>query len=313
MTTADASTSTELALRPLSELTTLDLSEKFLADYQTLNPEVQTELFQELEEDGITLNLSHLTRVKVPTGGITQFMITDEDGVEQAVRELVGVVLAALDRRSYWKVKFGEAGSEEGPPDCSSRDGKLGDGMYGVGSELHPSGECATCPMAARGSAGTGTQASACKSQKLLFLASTQELLPMIVAVPPASLANWTKFRVGGVIKSRRRAGGPKEIKLTLAKKKNPNNIEYAEIEFTSTGRDFTPDERTVISAFKARMQQMIKENQEALDAMAAASAANQSTMEAAAEDGTVPFDEVADGALPQDEDFTGAASTGKR
>lgn len=313
MTTLDSSASTELATRPLSELATLDLSEKFLADYRALNPEEQAELYQELEEDGIQLNLSHLTRVKVPTGGITQFQITDEDGVEQAVRELVGVVLAALDRRSYWQKKLGESGGEEGPPDCSSRDGKLGEGMYGVGSDLHPSGECASCPMAARGSAGTGTQASACKSQKLLFLASTQELLPMIVAVPPASLGNYTKFRVGGVIKARRRTGGPKEIKLSLKKAKNPNGIEYAEIEFTSTGREFTADERTVIAAFKQRMQQMIKENQEALDAMAAASAANQSSMDDAAANGSVPFDEVADGDLPQDEVFTGASTNAKR
>ncbi len=311
------STSTEVVLRPLSELATLNLSEAFLADYESLDPGAQAELIDELREDGIELHLGHLTRVKVPTGGITQFQITDEDGVEQAVRKLIGVVLATIDRRSFWVRKLGEGGGEgdqTGPPDCSSRDAVTGDGMYGVGSDLHPSGDCASCPMAARGSAGTGTQASRCKTQKLLFFASTQEALPMIVAIPPASLGNYTRFRVGGTIKRKRGPGARgrtvKEMVLELEKKKNTNNIEYAEIKFSATDRQFTEDEMTLIAEFRRRTGVMIKENQEALDAMAAASAATEFTESP----GPVPFGEDSDDdGLPRDEVSTGARSNAKR
>jgi hypothetical protein len=310
---ADAATSTEVVLRPMSELMQLNLSPEFVESYPVFDPEEQQALYDELAEAGIELNLSHLTRVKVPTGGITQFQIVDEDGVEQAVRELTGVVLQALSRRSFWEKKFDDADREEGPPDCASRDGITGDGMYGVGSDLHPTGDCASCPMAARGSAGTGTQASKCKTQKLLFLASPQENLPMIIAVPPASLSNWTKFVVGGSIKRKRGSTrGPKEISLKLTKQKNPNNVEYAAIEFSATGRAFTEDEKTVIKAFSARMSELIKENQEALDKMANAAAANGTPV--SDEGAGVPFGDYdggdADG-IPRDEVPVG--STAKR
>lgn len=299
-TTATTRTATtEIALRPFAELAALDLSREFLDDYAPLNPEAQAELYQELDEDGVELRMSDLTRVKVPTGGTTQFMIFDEDGVEQAVREIVGVVLATVDRRSFWQRKLDEAGGEgeeggEGPPDCSSRDGQTGQGMYGVDSDLHPSGDCETCPMAARGSAGTGTQASKCKSQKLLFLASTMEQLPMIVTVPPGSLKSYRDFRVGNVAKRRRTGGGAKELKISLRVEKNPQKIKYGVLVFQGTGRAFSPDEAAVIREFSHRMKIMIKENEEALDRMAAA-AANLSDMSDEADvvgGGAVPFGE---------------------
>ncbi|MBC8092769.1 MAG: hypothetical protein H7Y15_12680 [Pseudonocardia sp.] len=305
--TTDASASnptTEIAIRPLSDLTELTLTQEFLDAYEVLDPGAQVELYAELAEDGIELNLSHLTRVKVPTGGITQFQITDEDNVEQAVRELVGVPLQVLDRRSMWLRNLDDAEGEKGPPDCSSRDGKVGDGLYGVGSERHPSGECMSCPMNARGSAGTGTAASKCKAQKLMFLASTQESLPVIVSIPAASLANYTKFRVGGSIKAKRRSRGPREIKLTLKKAKNARGIEYAEIEFAATGREFTEAETTVVEVFKQHMAVMIKENQAALDAMANAAASHANgTGEFTESEGPVPFgNESDDDGLPRDE-----------
>lgn len=301
---------TEVAVRPLSELTTLTLSEQFREEYEVLDPGAQVELYAELERDGIELHLGHLTRVKVPTGGITQFQITDEDNVEQAVRELRGVPLKVLDRRSMWLRNLDDAEGDKGPPDCSSRDGKTGDGLYGVGSERHPTGDCMSCPMNARGSAGTGTQASKCKAQKLMFLASTQEALPMIISIPAASLGNYTRFRVGGSIKAKRRSRGPKEIRLTLKKAKNPRGIEYAEIEFAATGREFTDDEKVVIGAFSERMDQMIKANQAALDAMANAAAAhaNGGTTEFTESPGEVPFGDRSDeDGLPLDEVDTGS------
>lgn len=308
MTATDETTpGTEIVLKPFDELARYQLSEELLA-FDVLNPEVQAEMYAELEEDGIRLNLSHLTRVKVPSGGITQFQIEDEDGIEQAVRELKGIVLGTQDRRSYWVHKLGEGDGEEGPPDCSSRDAKIGEGMYGVGSEKNPSGECAVCPMNARGSAGTGTQAAACKQQKLLFLGTEMESVPMIVTIPPTGLKPYEQFSVGSAIR-RRRSGGPrpvKELSITLQKKKNPKGIEYAEMVFKATGRTFTGDDVAVVNEFRRRMALMLKENQEALDRMANAAAADAT----AVDNGEDIYDEVPDDALPQDEVFAGGKST---
>lgn len=293
---------TEIDIRPTpsSELARLDLSAEFLESYPVLNPETQAVLVQSLEEDGLELSVSSFTRIKVPTGAMTQWAVPNDTGDSDYVKELVGIVVEIAPRRSFW-VDPDPSGK---PPDCRSVDLKIGDGMYGVGSDLHPSGSCETCPMNQRGSGGKdGSQASACKEQRLLFFATATELLPLMVSVPPGSLKPLSAYRTNLLKRGGRRLQDV-ETRLTLIAEESATGIAYAQIKFARTERTFTADELVVIRAYGAMIKDLVKAQPDLVDAAANEAATYTGTP---AED--VPFDPEG---LPVDEVPAAKADTGK-
>jgi hypothetical protein len=103
---------------------------------------------------------------------------------EQETKELEGVVIFWKEARGYWPRSFSDTGGGE-PPQCSSDDG-----MHGVGD---PGGVCGVCPLAQFGSAPARTpnekaKGQACKASRLLFMLRPNDLLPIVVSLPPTSL-----------------------------------------------------------------------------------------------------------------------------
>jgi hypothetical protein len=163
---------------------------------------------------GSGLQFSDLTRVTVPTGGGTAFEIPDElTGEPETVRSLEGVLVHWQPSRVWWEPpKAGESELSHTPPACTSVDGKVplpggafADGGYNANRNLpimvagqdHPIRTCKGCPMDEWGSTHKeGRKGKGCKQQILLYLLQEGEILPIIISVPPTSLAVVRTFMV---------------------------------------------------------------------------------------------------------------------
>lgn len=130
--------------------------------------------------EGEQVGASDLDRIRIPAGGGKSWTIPTITGEEDA-KEFQGVIVGTKIVRSYWEQEFSGEGN---PPDCASDDGVMGHGK--------PGGACAKCPLNEFGTAkGSG---KACKERRLLFVLREGDFLPVVVALPPASIQPFKKF-----------------------------------------------------------------------------------------------------------------------
>lgn len=117
-------------------------------------------------------------RIKVPSGGATQWLVSALEG-EQSEQFIEGVLVLTRDTRAYWEKSVDDGGGNN-QPDCSSSDAILGIGK--------PGGHCTTCPLAQFGSDVKSGRGQACKQVKQLFILRGDHLLPESIGLPPTSL-----------------------------------------------------------------------------------------------------------------------------
>lgn len=195
-----------------------------------------------------------LDRVRVPAGGGRSWIIPTLEGEDEA-KTLDGVIVAWRDPRAFWTVSFDESGGGT-PPDCSSEDGVLGRGVYGVGSPDHPDGRCATCPMSQWGSAvdgkGEPRRGQACKQMRLLFLLRESDLLPLALFMPPTSIGPLRKYFLR--LSNASLPYYSVVTRLGLAKSSNRDGIEFSMVEPTLVGR-LSADDVTKVKAYSDGLQ----------------------------------------------------------
>lgn len=172
-----------------------------------------------------------LDSITMPSGGGTHWSVPGLEGDEPA-KEIVGVVVAFRDGRVYWKEALDVAGAL--PPDCSSEDG-----IKGIGS---PGGECESCPMAQFGSAIKG-KGQACNSKRKLFVVRPNTFVPIIVSLPPTSLAPARKFFLR--LASEGLAFYSVVVRIGLEEDKNADGIKYSKATFTVAAK-LSEEEQTV-------------------------------------------------------------------
>ena len=296
---------------------TLVVPTALIDNYPALNPALDLDdLLEGALGPGGELRLADLTRIKVPASEYTRLMVPDEDGEPAPVAELRGIPVAMTSRRSWWP----DPNPSGKPPSCSSRDLVNGQGTYGPGSEENPSGKCDTCPMSQIGSMSLINpqrkgNASACKEQRLLFVLTDRELLPLMVVVPPGSLQNHKKFGVSlakrGIVGPARPEAGTTasgkpmraaswlavEVGFALEAKTSGVGQAYNALTFKQI-RKLTEAEREVISVYGMQVDELIAKQAEALDAAAAEAASVGDSTAAAATDTEfdaegMPVDEV--------------------
>jgi hypothetical protein len=160
-----------------------------------------------------------LDRAKIPAGGITKFEVPTLDGSD-FVGSIRGIIIGYKDGRVYWETPYEDSGGGS-PPDCVSEDCEHGSGT--------PGGLCAKCPLAQFGSARKG-DGQACQQRRLLFIARPKSNLPLIVSLPPTSLAPARKFFLRlvdaevpfyGVV-----------VEIGLEKDSNAAGVDYAKANF---------------------------------------------------------------------------------
>lgn len=185
------------------------------------------DLMEVLQENvGGPISEFDLTRGKVPTGGMTAWVLPSLDGEDEIVNNIDGVIVYHRNPRSYWKVSLDESGGGV-PPDCSSVDGKIGVG--------DPGGECAVCPFAQWGSKdGGSSRGQACKQMKLVFLLRPDALLPMALFLPPTSIRPVQQYLMG--LASEGQHYSSVVTRFALEKDKSQDGIEYAKVKLTRQG-----------------------------------------------------------------------------
>lgn len=128
---------------------------------------------------GEPITPADLTRIKMPSGGATFWLIPTVDG-EESAKALEGIIVHTCKRRAFWPTAkiTGE------PPMCASSDC-----IVGIGE---PGGLCKTCLYNVFGTAqqedGTPGRGKACKERRLVFLLREGRHLPDVVDASPGSL-----------------------------------------------------------------------------------------------------------------------------
>lgn len=207
----------------------------------SLSAESANDLAQLVSENlgaGATLNLSDLRRIKIPTGGMTQFEIPDPlTGESEYVKEIYGVVIGHKIGKAFWAKAYGKDGSTGTPPDCRSDDG-----VHGIGNpnpldkENFQIGKdqfghlCETCPNAEFGTANDGEGAGkACKDLRFMFFFSGDAMLPQVLIAPPTSLKPMKDYFLGLINKSL--IYNHVITKFTLVKQTSKGGVDYAQLK----------------------------------------------------------------------------------
>lgn len=157
-----------------------------------------------------------LDRIKIPSGGVTQWAVPTLDG-ESFEKEIRGIIVHHQDVRSYWEKSFEETGGGV-QPDCSSFDGITGRGI--------PGGICSKCPLSQFGSGKGSSQA--CKAAKILYVLTQDSLLPVAVTCSPGSIKPMKQY----LLRLASRGMKPWHVVTTLAleKAKSGDGITYARV-----------------------------------------------------------------------------------
>ncbi len=219
-------------------------------------PEVSGNLREIIEEEMDGLSLS-FDRIKVPSGGGLAFEIPTEDGDSDVQKELIGIIVGHGPENVYYSSEY--VGGNE-PPDCVAMDGKIG-----IGS---PGGDCSTCPFNEWGSSEDGF-GKACQNRHKLFLLQDGELFPLMLALPPTSIKNFSDFMKRNVLKGRR--SHEFITKITLTKDKSKGGIEYSKCAFSivaplegakkEAARTYADSIRPMIKGFSTEQNMPVEED----------------------------------------------------
>ena len=195
--------------------------------------EVREIIAENLGENG-KIEVHELPRIKIPSGGTTQWIGTGLSG-EESYPAIEGIIIHHKDQKIMWLKSIDDGGSDS-PPDCSSPDGMIGFPNEEA-KKTGITGDCATCPFNQFGSDikdGKIGRGKRCKDTKALFIMKKDSVLPSVVMLPPTSKSNAKSFLLA-------LAGAGKRFyevvtKITLEKAKSKDNITYAKAKFITTG-----------------------------------------------------------------------------
>ena len=195
-----------------------------------------------------------LDRVKIPAGGATAFEVPTLEG-EESIKEIEGIIIFWKTARAYWPEKFN---GENNPPQCSSVDGEVGQGT--------PGGYCSKCPLAQFGSADNG-KGQACKQMRQLFIVRENDILPLVLTLPPTSIKPAKQYFMRLASKGIKYTHAV--TRITLEKAKSGEGITYSKAAFALV-KQLEPAVCTKIDAFVESIRPMLEtvavENGEAPD-----------------------------------------------
>lgn len=195
--------------------------------------------------EGSGVTMFDLDRVKMPGGGGLAFEVPTLEGDVDYHKSIEGVVLGYKYVRAYWPESYEESGGA--PPACSSQDSVFGEG--------EPGGKCSTCPYAKFGSGmkdGKPTRGQACQARCVCLVLRPDDILPIIVSVPPTSLKAIRQYflRLAG----HRKRFDQVVTKFTLVGDKNQDGTKFSRVTF-SVDRFLSDDEAKAVSAYSEQIR----------------------------------------------------------
>jgi hypothetical protein len=219
----------------------LMLPEK-LQNYGVLTLNVQ-EIGEVMRENlgGNALTPADLDRIKIPSGGGTQWTIEGLDG-EEDCKEFEGIIVHWKDARVYWSKEYD---GSKNPPDCHSDNI-----IFGIGT---PGGDCQTCPYSKFGSSPKeGSNGQACKQIRVLFIVRPGNLLPVVLTLPPTSIPAAKNYFMR--LASMNRRYWSMTTRFTLEKDKNSGGITYSKVKVergTDIPADYMAELRRFVESIK--------------------------------------------------------------
>lgn len=200
------------------------MTEKALAKIENFGfPVLGEDLGQAMAEEMEGLSID-FDRVKIPSGGGLAFEVPGDDPDNpDMVKELVGVIVDHHSINAYWSNKYA---GQNNPPDCSSMDGKTGQGT--------PGGNCKTCPYNQWGS-DPETGGKSCKNMHRIYLLREGDLFPLLISLPPTSIKPFSNYLAKRVIGRGKRSYGV-ITKISLRRETNKSGIAYSQAQFAVAG-----------------------------------------------------------------------------
>lgn len=205
-----------------------------------LDPEIK-----EVLRNNLTDIKFQFERIKIPAGGGLSFEITDENGEAKAVPEITGVIVDRYPVNAFWPDKFS---GQKNPPACVALDGRTGIGQ--------PGGDCVRCPYNQWGSDEAG-RGKACKNLHRIYILPPGEVLPLLIALPPTSLANFNAYMLRLTSKVKKPYWAV-ITKIRLEKAANASGIAYSRTVFARTG-DVPQDKLQALKAYIDQLRPIMR------------------------------------------------------
>lgn len=180
---------------------------------------VDTSALDAIKENlgSIDLTPNDFERIKFPSAGSQFWEVMNLAGESEPVKSIEGIILMHKNTRVYWSDEYN---GQKTPPDCSSENGVFGRGT--------PGGTCATCPYSQWESDPKGGGGQACKAVGIQFVLRPDEVLPIVVPVPPTSIVGMKKFMLKLVSKKLKFYHAI--ISFGLEQAQNKGGIKYSKI-----------------------------------------------------------------------------------
>lgn len=186
-----------------------------------------------------------LERIKVPSGGGNFWEVPSIDGPTPQ-KTIEGIVVLTKNVRAYWPLALEEGGGND-PPQCTSADS-----VIGVGD---PGGACETCPYSQFGSARDG-RGQACKQMRQLFILTESGVLPLVLTLPPTSLANARKYFMR-LASAQGRYYWETLTKVSLEEATNAGGQKFSRATF-AVGDPLNEADAAAVAAYKAALEPVL-------------------------------------------------------
>ncbi|MCD8196474.1 MAG: hypothetical protein LUE24_04815 [Lachnospiraceae bacterium] len=240
--------------------------------YEGMDEDLMAELQDEMadfEDDG---GIACRT-IKLPSGGGLAYIVQgDEDGDEDYLKEIQGVIVFSHQMNAYWPNAFGQSNNQEDKiPACSSMDGKTG--YWPATGELR---NCDTCPLNQYGTDVRGGKGKACKNMRRIYLMRDGDPNFYLLTVPPTSIKEVNR-QMRKIMASKGIPYTGLVVSFKLAKATNGNGIDYSTIVMEKKGT-LPPATMSLAGEMRRQIKTKYKEMSISLDDYATVPAAGSET-----------------------------------
>lgn len=197
----------------------------------TIDQSTLREIFDENQGTDETIGPNDLPRITLPSGKVSVWELPSIQGPIHA-DSFEGILVAWKHNRAYWPNKYSGQGE---PPDCRSNDG-----IVGIGK---PGGICQECSL----SKWDGDIAPACTDQRVLFIVRENNILPLVLVLPPTSIPPMRKMMLN--LTNEKLSHWSVVIKFALEKDKSAAGIEFSKLK-PSVVRVLDPEEQKRVRGY---------------------------------------------------------------
>lgn len=208
--------------------------------------------------DQLGLSDFQLSRIKIPSGGMTAWEVEGLEG--STVEKHLDVILLAMKgkQKSWWATPLESAGGGA-PPSCASTDGINGFGVNTLEADAEPAQhKCMECAWNQFGSARNGGKGKDCSDFALLYFFTKGSRLPSILTVPATSLKSLQNYVLRLIDAGKKMEGCV--TRLALKKVQSASGVGYSMLDM-SWQADLVGEDADAMAALSADFRKRLTES----------------------------------------------------